>query len=244
MGRQGPCRRRVARAGEQLIVLHCVSGYPDHTPGTGVSVAAWLDGSWRRRRTSIRRGALAEDLRRRSPASSGRHPRIRAGGQTSATLVLEPIFEADLQPEQYAYRPERSAHGAIKLYGRHHEVVDCDLSNYFGEIPHVAPKGVARRVGRYARAHRSPKCRWRKTTARAADAHEPGAQGGKGSGLDRQSRRWVTGACERDPQRRLARCGLAGLKLTSTRADACGARTSLWSGYRMPQGDQRMGALG
>ena len=72
--------------------------------------------------------------------------------QTSATLVLEPIFEADLQPEQYAYRPERSAHGATKrvrrlLYGRHHEVVDCDLSNYFGEIPHVELlKSVARRV--------------------------------------------------------------------------------------------------
>ena len=27
--------------------------------------------------------------------------------QTSALLVLEPIFEADLQPEQYAYRAER-----------------------------------------------------------------------------------------------------------------------------------------
>ena len=29
--------------------------------------------------------------------------------QMAAVLVLEPIFEADLQPEQYAYRPERSA---------------------------------------------------------------------------------------------------------------------------------------
>jgi hypothetical protein len=29
--------------------------------------------------------------------------------QTAAVLVLEPIFEADLQPEQYAYRPHRSA---------------------------------------------------------------------------------------------------------------------------------------
>ena len=34
--------------------------------------------------------------------------------QTSALLVLEPIFEADLQPEQYAYRPERSAHDAVR----------------------------------------------------------------------------------------------------------------------------------
>ena len=29
--------------------------------------------------------------------------------QTSAMLVLSPIFEADLQPEQYGYRPGRSA---------------------------------------------------------------------------------------------------------------------------------------
>ncbi len=29
--------------------------------------------------------------------------------QMAALVVLEPIFEADLQPEQYAYRPGRSA---------------------------------------------------------------------------------------------------------------------------------------
>ena len=72
--------------------------------------------------------------------------------QTSVLLVLEPIFKADLQPEQYAYRPERSAHDAVNrvhrlLNERHNEVVDCDLSNYFGEIPHVELlKSVARRV--------------------------------------------------------------------------------------------------
>ncbi len=62
--------------------------------------------------------------------------------QTSAMLVLEPIFEADLQPEQYAYRPGRSANDAVRrvhglLNRGHNEVVDCDLSNYFGEIPHA-----------------------------------------------------------------------------------------------------------
>ena len=72
--------------------------------------------------------------------------------QTSALLVLEPIFEADLQPEQYAYRPGRSANDAVKRVHRlvntgHNEVVDCDLSNYFGEIPHAElMKSIARRV--------------------------------------------------------------------------------------------------
>ena len=72
--------------------------------------------------------------------------------QTSVMLVLTPIFEADLQPEQYAYRPERSAHDAVKrvdrlVYAGHNEVVDCDLSNYFGEIPHAElMKSLARRI--------------------------------------------------------------------------------------------------
>ena len=72
--------------------------------------------------------------------------------QTSALLVLEPIFEADLQPEQYAYRLERSAHDALRrvhrlLNGGHNEVVHCDLSNYFGEIPHAELlKSFARRI--------------------------------------------------------------------------------------------------
>ena len=72
--------------------------------------------------------------------------------QTSAMLVLEPIFDADLQPEQNAYRPGRSAKDAVNRVHRllntgHNEVVDCDLSNYFGEIPHAElMKSIARRV--------------------------------------------------------------------------------------------------
>ena len=72
--------------------------------------------------------------------------------QTSAMLLLEPIFEADLQPEQYAYRPGRSANDAVKrihslLNTGRNEVVDGDLSNYFGEIPHAElMKSIARRV--------------------------------------------------------------------------------------------------
>src|SRR5258708_19314860 len=38
--------------------------------------------------------------------------------QTAVMLVLEPIFEADLEPEQHAYRPERSALDAVRLVER------------------------------------------------------------------------------------------------------------------------------
>jgi len=72
--------------------------------------------------------------------------------QTAAVLVLEGIFEADLQPEQHAYRPGRGALDAVKkvhalLNSGHTEVVDADLSGYFDSIPHVElMKSVARRI--------------------------------------------------------------------------------------------------
>jgi RNA-directed DNA polymerase len=34
--------------------------------------------------------------------------------QMAALLVLDPIFEADLAPEQYAYRSDRRAHDAVR----------------------------------------------------------------------------------------------------------------------------------
>ena len=72
--------------------------------------------------------------------------------QTAAMLVLSPIFEADLQPEQYAYRLGRHAHDAVRRVHRllttgHREVVDADLSDYYGQIPHAdLLKSIARRV--------------------------------------------------------------------------------------------------
>ena len=71
---------------------------------------------------------------------------------TAAMLVLEPIFEADLPPEQYAYRPGRNAQQAVveveeTLFRGHPEVVDADLADYFGSIPHAELlQSVARRV--------------------------------------------------------------------------------------------------
>ena len=72
--------------------------------------------------------------------------------QTAAKLVLEPIFEADLDPEAYGYRPKRSAVDAIKSVHRHlkagyTDVVDADLSKYFDTIPHDGlMQCVARRI--------------------------------------------------------------------------------------------------
>src|ERR1017187_2038520 len=72
--------------------------------------------------------------------------------ETAAVLVLEPIFEADLQPEQYAYRRDRSALDAVKHVHKlintgHGEIVDADLSGYFDSIPHAELlQSVARRV--------------------------------------------------------------------------------------------------
>ena len=72
--------------------------------------------------------------------------------QMAALVVLEPIFETDLQPEQYAYRPGRSALHAVQrvqvlMKQGHTEVVDADLSGYFDGIPHAElMKSVARRV--------------------------------------------------------------------------------------------------
>ena len=72
--------------------------------------------------------------------------------QMAALLVLEPIFEADLQPEQHAYRQGRSALDAVQqvhalLNTGHTEVVDADLSGYFDSIPHAElMTTVARRI--------------------------------------------------------------------------------------------------
>src|ERR1035441_10155671 len=72
--------------------------------------------------------------------------------QMAAMLVLEPIFEADMPSEQYAYRQNRNAHSAVRevhglLVGGHRDVVDADLSGYYDTIPHVElMKSVARRI--------------------------------------------------------------------------------------------------
>jgi len=72
--------------------------------------------------------------------------------QMAAVLIMGPIFDEDLLPEQHAYRADHSAHQALRevqgwLDRGYTEVVDADLSGYFDSIPHhELMKCVARRI--------------------------------------------------------------------------------------------------
>lgn len=72
--------------------------------------------------------------------------------QSAAKLILEPIFEADLEPAAYGYRPRRSAADAVRrvqalLDQGYTQVVDADLAKYFDSIPHRdLMQAVARRI--------------------------------------------------------------------------------------------------
>ena len=64
--------------------------------------------------------------------------------QMAAVLVIGPIFEVDLLPQQYGFRPGLDAKTALRRvywhvtqHGRR-EVVDADLRDYFTSIPHTA----------------------------------------------------------------------------------------------------------
>ena len=72
--------------------------------------------------------------------------------QTAAKLVLEPIWEAEMEPNAYGYRRGKSGQGAIQkvdelLHEGYTDIVDADLSKYFDTIPHSElMQCVARRI--------------------------------------------------------------------------------------------------
>ena len=64
--------------------------------------------------------------------------------QTAALLIVQPIFEADMEPTAYGYRPGRTAGEAVQevhraLCAGHTEVVDADVSQYLDAVPYCPP---------------------------------------------------------------------------------------------------------
>ena len=72
--------------------------------------------------------------------------------QMAATLVLEPIVEADFHPCSYGFRPKRTATQALETLRRRgarggNHVLDADIRDYFGSIDQdKLMKLVARRI--------------------------------------------------------------------------------------------------
>ena len=141
------CRAKGGAAGVDGTAFEQIETY---------GLEAWLD----ELAENLRKKAYQADAVRRVwiPKANGKQrplgiPTIRDRVvQTAVVLILEPIIETDLQPEQYAYRPNRSAQDAVRqvhalVQRGYDEVIDADLSGYFDTIPHAElMRSVARRV--------------------------------------------------------------------------------------------------
>ena len=72
--------------------------------------------------------------------------------QSAFLIVLEPVFEADFSESSYGFRPNRSAHDAIREIYKYlnwgcEEIYDVDLEKYFDTVEHwKLMKLLARRI--------------------------------------------------------------------------------------------------
>ncbi|MBB6482745.1 group II intron reverse transcriptase/maturase, partial [Spirochaeta isovalerica] len=87
--------------------------------------------------------------------------------QQAIAQVLNPLFDPDFSDSSFGFRPERSAHGAVRQVNSYVKsgykyVVDLDLEKFFDTVNHdilmhrvsgkVRDKSVLKLIGRYLRA--------------------------------------------------------------------------------------------
>jgi group II intron reverse transcriptase/maturase len=61
--------------------------------------------------------------------------------QAALKTVIEPVFEADFRPASFGFRPKKACHDALQVlldqsFRGQRWVVETDITNCFGEIPH------------------------------------------------------------------------------------------------------------
>lgn len=155
---------KVYRA-DVLAHAYALAKQRDGAPGVDGETFEAIEAAGRERWLAAMQEALRTGTYRPQPVRRVRIPKPAGGErplgiptirdrvvQTAVLLILQPIFEADMEPTAYGYRPKRTAREAVETVHRalcagQTQVVDADVSQYFDTIPHAAlMQAVARRL--------------------------------------------------------------------------------------------------
>ena len=155
---------KVYRA-DVLAHAYALAKQRDGAPGVDGETFEAIEAAGRERWLAAMQEALRTGTYRPQPVRRVRIPKPAGGErplgiptirdrvvQTAVLLILQPIFEADMEPTAYGYRPKRTAREAVETAHRalcagQTQVVDADVSQYFDTIPHAAlMQAVARRL--------------------------------------------------------------------------------------------------